>query len=99
MLFAIHCLDGAEALPRRLENHAAHRAHLAAAKIRLLVAGPLLGEDGGMIGSLFIVQATSRAEAEDFHRADPFVAAGVWERVMITEFDMRTDNRALPETA
>jgi uncharacterized protein YciI len=97
MLFAIHCLDGADALPRRLAHHAAHRAHLAAAKVRLLVAGPLLGEDGGMIGSLFVVQAASWAEAEAFHRADPFVTAGVWERVTITGFDMRTDNRALPE--
>lgn len=96
MLYAIHCLDGADALPRRLDNHAAHRDYLAAASVRLIMAGPLLGGDGSMIGSLFVVQTDTREAVEAFHAGDPFNAAKVWERVTITGFDMRTDNRPAP---
>ena len=32
-----------------------------------------------MIGSLFLIEAPSRAEVEAFNRADPFAAAGIWE--------------------
>jgi uncharacterized protein YciI len=42
-----------------------------------------------MIGSLFLVEAEDRATVEAFNRADPFNAAGIWERVTITGFVRR----------
>jgi uncharacterized protein YciI len=42
-----------------------------------------------MIGSLFIIEAPSRAEIEAFTKADPFSVSGVWEAVTITRFHRR----------
>jgi hypothetical protein len=54
--------------------------------IKKIAAGPMESEDGKyMIGSMFIVESTRRA-AEAFIEADPFKAAGVWERVVIARY-------------
>jgi uncharacterized protein YciI len=55
--------------------------------VRIVMSGPLVADDGEtMIGSLFLVDAADRATVEAFNRADPFHAAGIWERVTITGF-------------
>jgi uncharacterized protein YciI len=54
------------------------------------LSGPLVADDGKtMIGSLMIVEAPDRATVEAFNRADPFHAAGLWEKVNITAFVKR----------
>ncbi|MGE0502089.1 MAG: YciI family protein [Rhizobiaceae bacterium] len=94
MLFAIHALDHDDALERRLANYDAHKTYLAASPIRTVVSGPLVADDGStMIGSLFIVEAGSKADVTEFNRADPFTAANVWKRVDIHAFSKRVDNR------
>ena len=40
MLFSIHCMDRAGALQARLENYAAHRAHLNSTSTTIVLAGP-----------------------------------------------------------
>jgi uncharacterized protein YciI len=93
MLFAIHALDETGALPRRLANYDAHKAFLADTSpygVRIVMSGPLTADDGEtMIGSLFIVEAQDRRDVERFNQADPFHAAGIWERVAITGFIRR----------
>jgi uncharacterized protein YciI len=93
MLFVIHALDRGGALPTRLANYDAHKAYLADTSrfgVKIVMSGPLVADDGQtMIGSLFLVEAPSRAEVEAFNRADPFAAAGIWERVSITGFVRR----------
>lgn len=90
MLFAIHALDRSDALPIRLASYEAHKAFLSDTSrfgVRILMSGPLVSDDGEtMIGSLFLVEAPGRAEVEAFNRADPFAAAGVWDKVTITGF-------------
>ena len=90
MLFAIHALDRAGATPTRLSNYEAHKAFLSDTGrfgIKIVMSGPLVSDDGQtMIGSLFLVEAPGRAEVEQFHHADPFFAAGIWEKVSITGF-------------
>jgi uncharacterized protein YciI len=90
MLFAIHAVDRSGALPTRLANYEAHKAFLSDTShygISIVMSGPLVGDDGQtMIGSLFLVESPDRAEVEAFHRADPFFAADIWERVTITGF-------------
>ena len=94
MHFVIHALDKPGALPTRLANYDAHKAYLAGAKIKILVSGPFVAEDGEtMIGSCFLVEANSKDEVLAFHNADPFKAAGVWEHVHINLFLKRMDNR------
>lgn len=97
MLFAIHAIDREDALPIRLQNYAAHRAYLQEANkqgVKIVISGPLTKDDGEtMIGSLFLVEAESRDAVERFNANDPFHAADIWERVTITGFIKRQDNR------
>jgi uncharacterized protein len=84
MLFAIHAIDRAGAQPTRLAHYEAHKAFLSDTSrfgVRIVMSGPLVSDDGKtMIGSLFLLEAPSRTEIEAFHEADPFFAAGIWER-------------------
>jgi uncharacterized protein YciI len=50
------------------------------------LAGPLLDDAGGTVGSVVILEAVDRHEAERIARTDPFVAAQVLELVSIRPF-------------
>jgi len=90
MLFAIHAIDHITALPTRLATYDAHKAFLRDTSrfgLKIVMSGPLVDDDGAtMIGSLFLIEAPGRAEVEAFNHADPFAAAGIWEKVTITGF-------------
>ncbi|MDH2401117.1 YciI family protein [Bradyrhizobium sp. SSUT18] len=90
MLFAIHAIDRAGALPTRLANYEAHKSFLSDTSrfgVKIVMSGPLVSDDGQtMIGSLFLIEAPGRGDVEAFNRADPFAAAGIWEKVAITGF-------------
>ncbi|PSO31905.1 YciI family protein [Bradyrhizobium sp. MOS002] len=90
MLFAIHALDRAGALPARLANYDAHKAFLSDTTrfgVKIVMSGPLVSDDGErMIGSLFLIEAPGRRDVEAFNRADPFAAADIWDKVTITGF-------------
>ncbi|CAN7771160.1 YciI family protein [Cupriavidus necator] len=90
--FIIHCLDHADALPRRMASHDAHRAYLAAAPVECVLRGPLMSDGGEhMIGSLFLVRARSKEAVIAFNRSDPFYQAGVWQTIHIHQFQPRAD--------
>jgi hypothetical protein len=79
-------------LPKRLANYEAHKRFLsdtAAYGIAIVMSGPLTADDGTMIGSLFLIDATDRAAVERFHAADPFRAADIWETVTLSGFIRR----------
>lgn len=81
MLFSIHCMDQVGQLQTRLDNYAAHRAHLNGANIVIVLAGPITADDFETpIGSVFVIDAADRAEAQAFTQADPFYKLGVWAR-------------------
>ena len=93
MFFVLHAFDKDGALPKRLSNYEAHKGFLADTLpygVSIFMSGPLVADDGKtMIGSLMILEAADRATVEAFNRADPFFAAGIWERVNITAFVKR----------
>jgi uncharacterized protein YciI len=93
MFFVLHALDKTAALETRLANYNAHKAFLAdtsAHGVSMIMSGPLVADDGKtMIGSLMVLEAPDRATVETFNRADPFHAAGIWEKVNITAFVKR----------
>lgn len=90
MLFVIFCIDRPGAEDRRKQAIQAHIAYLATNPIKVVMSGPLTTDDGGKaIGSLFLVDAASRAEVERFQRADPFFNAGIWETVEVRAFNKR----------
>jgi len=92
--FIVHCLDAPDVLPRRLEHYEAHKAYLSTAPVRILVSGPLMSDDGEtMIGSLFLIEAETKAAVEAFNAGDPFRRAGIWAEVRIHRFLKRVDQR------
>jgi uncharacterized protein YciI len=86
MLFAITCTDKPGAATLRAATRPAHISHLSAHAGRIVLGGPLLSPDGQAIGSLLVIEAADRAEAEAFAAADPYAKAGLFESVAIRPF-------------
>lgn len=82
--YAIHCIDKPHALELRLANRPAHLAHLATVADQLLLAGPLLDDEGQPIGSLVIIDFPDRTAATAFAAADPYAKAGLFASVAVT---------------
>jgi uncharacterized protein len=85
-LYAIMAWDAPEGPARRDEFRAAHFAHIETFIEKIAVAGPLYADDGGFAGSLVVVHADSKADAEAILRSDPYFAGGVWARWDIHRF-------------
>ena len=86
MLFLVHTRDRAGALDVRLANRDAHIAWLKAAGDRVRAAGPWLGADGEMAGSLLIVEAADRAALDAWLAEDPYTRAGLFDAVEIAPY-------------
>ena len=86
MLYALYCRDAEGAAGVRAANREAHLAY-ARGSACIRMAGPLLADDGEtMIGSLFVIEAPDRAAVDRFSAADPYVRAGLFERVEVHPF-------------
>jgi uncharacterized protein YciI len=88
MHFVIYCNDIENSAPLRAEHYPAHKAFLAeCAKydVKITLSGPLVQDDGETrCGSIIVIEAETRAAAENFHHADPFYKAGVWKSSAVT---------------
>lgn len=86
MLYVLYCLDKPGASELRQANRPAH-IKWAAAQSCIRMAGPLLDEsESTMIGSLFVIEADSRASVEALQASDPYTLAGLFQRVEIHPF-------------
>ncbi len=99
MWYAIEGYDGADVLAQRMSARTGHLARLQALldSGRLLLAGPCPAIDAedpgpaGFSGSIVIAEFASLADARDWAGKDPYVAAGVYQRVEVRPF-----RRSLP---
>ncbi len=82
--FAIHCIDKPDSSELRAATRAAHLPHVAALGDALLVAGPLLKDDGRAIGTLLIAEFDDKDAAIAFSTADPYHQAGLFASRSIT---------------
>ena len=84
MLFVIIGYDAPDACEKRPEVRPAHLAHLEplvrAGRVKL--AGPFLDRTG----SLIVVEASSLGEVWELVGRDPYVTAGVFNRVEVKPF-------------
>jgi uncharacterized protein YciI len=91
MWYFIHARDVPGSLEQRLAARPAHLARLTALRVegRLLVAGPIPAIDSedpgpaGFTGSMVVVKFDSLEDAREWAKADPYVAAGVYDQVDI----------------
>jgi uncharacterized protein YciI len=54
--------------------------------VRVVIAGPLLGDDEAMLGTLLIVEADRAADVTAYWNGDPYMINGLFERVDIRPF-------------
>jgi len=77
-LFVVSWMDKPGGLPVRMAAREAHLDYVRqTGAVRL--GGPFLDENGGMAGSLIIIEADSLEAAQAWHAADPYKTAGVFE--------------------
>ena len=87
MLFAINALDKDDHLAVRQATREAHLAYLDTVRDKILLAGPVLSDDGASsIGSLIIIDLADRAAVDAFVAADPYTKAALFRRVDIAPF-------------
>jgi uncharacterized protein YciI len=94
MHYAIMSEDVVDSLEKRKAARPAHldRLNNLASQDRLLVAGPHPAVDSyepgeaGFSGSLVIAEFDSLEQAQAWADADPYVAAGAYQRVVVNPF-------------
>ena len=94
MFYAIISQDVEESLERRLSVRTDHIARLKALQDegRMLIAGPhpaIDSEDpgpAGFTGSLIVAEFESLEAAQEWADADPYITAGVYEKVIVKPF-------------
>ncbi len=94
MLYAIIASDVANSLEKRLAARPAHieRLQQLQAKGRVVLAGPHPAIDSndpgeaGFSGSLIVAEFESLAAAQAWADADPYIAAGVYDKVVVKPF-------------
>lgn len=94
MWYVIEGYDGNDVLAQRMQARPEHLARLVALRDqgRLLLAGPCPAIDSedpgpaGFSGSVVIAEFESLDAARAWASADPYVAAGVYERVEVRPF-------------
>lgn len=92
MHFALVAYDKPNAPNRRLDARPEHLKYLESLGDKLLLAGPFLDEQGGMVGSIVIIEAENMAEAETTFRADPFYINGVFDSITIKPYRIGINN-------
>ena len=94
MLYAIISQDKANSLADRLDARPAHLDRLNRLKEdgRLILAGPHPAidspdpGDAGFSGSLVVAEFSSLQDAQTWADADPYMAAGVYQQVVVKPF-------------
>jgi len=94
VLYVIYAEDNADSLEKRMSVRPAHLARLQLLRDegRLLTAGPMPAVDSndpgvaGFTGSTVIAEFASLEEAIAWAEADPYVAAGVYQKVSVKPF-------------
>ncbi|WP_130537383.1 YciI family protein [Thiomicrorhabdus indica] len=101
MLYSIFAYDVKNSLPLRMKAREAHIARLKGleSENRLIIAGPNPAidsnepGDAGFTGSLIVAEFASLEEAQAWASADPYIEAGVYQKV-----DVKPFKKVLPST-
>ena len=94
MLYMICATDVEGSLDKRLQARPAHleRLHQLRSEGRLILAGPFPAIDSpdpgpaGFTGSLVVAEFGSLEDAQSWANDDPYVAAGVYESVVVKPY-------------
>ena len=84
MLFVINCKDKEGALDVRMANRPDHLQFLNDLGDQVKAGGPYTDDIGALTGSMIVIEADDRKEAEAIAARDPYARAGLFETVDIT---------------
>lgn len=85
-LYCLTCIDKPNSLDLRMANREAHLAYIREQGETVCLGGPFLDEDGGMAGSMLLIESPDLAGARAFNAADPYTKAGLWAQVDIRAY-------------
>ncbi len=84
MYFFIFCNDKPDHQAVRKDNREAHLAYLDKFRDQVVVVGPTLTDDqGGMNGSVLLMDFTDRDAVDAFLAGDPYGQAGLFDSVTV----------------
>jgi uncharacterized protein len=96
MLFALICTDKPNSIDLRMGIRPAHLSFLDKLGPQLKAAGPFVDDDGRPTGSLVIIEAATRTDAQAIAAQDPYAIAGLFANVEVKPWKWLIKN---PETA
>lgn len=82
--FAIYCIDKPLQRELRAATRAEHLSYLEQVRDIIVVAGPLLDDEGNPIGSMLLMNFPDRRAAVAFAADDPYARAGLFASVAVT---------------
>lgn len=88
--FILLCHDKADSLPLRQETRERHLDYIAGKGSAVLLAGPILDDNGQPAGSMLLIDAEDAEAARSFAQADPYAEAGLFENVDIKPYRIVT---------
>jgi len=87
MLYALICTDKPKSVDLRMSVRPDHVAFLQGLGDALKAAGPFLNDEGSPSGSLVVIKAGSKQEAETIAAEDPYAKAGLFESVEVRQWN------------
>jgi hypothetical protein len=92
-LFVVYNRDAPGTAALRETHRPAHIAFMKSLGTAAKAGGPILGPDGETrIGGMFILEASSLAEAQAVAGRDPFMLAGLFQTSHVDEWRWQTRN-------
>lgn len=87
--FCVHAFDRPGRLDDRKRLRDSHRARLRQHDhpVAVRIGGPLLDDEGAMIGTMLVIEAETRAAVEAYLAGDPYMREGLFETVTVTGFN------------
>ena len=83
MLFAVYCKDKSGDLRAKLRPH--HLRHVIAKPKPYRFGGPLMGDNGQVVGSFILFEVEDRAQLDAVMAADPYFRDGLYQSVEVHE--------------
>lgn len=87
--FCVHAVDRPGRLPDRQRLRDGHRARLRQHDhpVTVRIGGPLLDDEGAMIGTMLVIEADDRTQVETYLAGDPYVLGDLFETLTVTGFN------------
>ena len=85
-VFSVICRDKPSSVDLRMATRPDHLDYLKSSGTKVWIGGPMLDDDEKPIGSVLLIEAASKIDAQKFADGDPYAKAGLFDSVEIRLF-------------